>query len=191
MTQPSAASSKSSDRERPADEASQIRSLVRDVADYPKPGIVFKDITPVLGDASAFACSTRLMAAPFRSAGITHVIAIESRGFIFGGPIAQDLGAGLIPVRKPGKLPSRTTRQDYSLEYGVDALEIHTDACEAGARILIVDDVLATGGTARAAGDLLVRLGARVIGYSFLVELAFLSGRKRLESAIVHAVVSF
>lgn len=172
-------------------ELSRVRSLIRDIPDYPKPGIVFKDITPLLRDANAFATATRLMAAPFQDAGVTQVVAIESRGFLFGGVIAQALRAGLIPVRKPGKLPFDTTRQDYALEYGSDALEIHTDACGPGSRVLIVDDVLATGGTSRAAGDLIRTLGGEVVGYSFLVELSFLSGAQRLEPRTVKSVVTF
>ena len=183
--------SKSSGRASPQEAARRIRPLIRDVPDYPKAGIVFKDITPLLRDGTAFAMSTVAMAAPFESAGVSHVVAIESRGFLFGGPIAQMLGAGLIPVRKPGKLPSRTTRQDYALEYGSDALEVHTDACEPGSRVLVVDDVLATGGTARAAGDLLRSLGAEIVGYAFLIELTFLGGRKRLEGVQVQSVLSF
>lgn len=178
------------DRAEPADVA-RLRALIRDVPDYPKPGIVFKDITPLLRDAKAFATATTLMAKPFRGAGVTQVVAVESRGFLFGGPIAQELGAGLIPVRKPGKLPFDTTRQEYALEYGSDALEIHTDACEPGSRVLIVDDVLATGGTSKAAGDLIRVLGGTVVGYSFLVELSFLSGLKRLEPDAVNAVLRF
>src|SRR5262249_39103889 len=130
--------------------ASQIRNLIRDIPDYPKPGIIFKDITPLLADPPAFAAATRAMAEPFRGDRLTHVVAIESRGFILGGPVAQALGVGFIPVRKPGKLPSATRREEYALEYGTDVLEIHADACTAGARVLIVDDVLATGGTASA-----------------------------------------
>ena len=169
----------------------RLRSLIRDIPDYPKPGIVFKDITPLLRDADAFAAATHNMATPFRDAGVTHVVAIESRGFLFAGPIAQALMAGLIPVRKPGKLPFKTTRQEYALEYGSDALEMHTDACEPGSRVLIVDDVLATGGTAKAAGDLVRAQGGEVVGYSFLVELAFLGGSGRLEPGRVSAVLRF
>jgi adenine phosphoribosyltransferase len=129
------------------------------------------------------------MAAPFRDAGITHVAAVESRGFVFGAPVAQRLGAALIPVRKPGKLPSRVERHEFALEYGVDVLEIHADACRHGAVVLVVDDVLATGGTARAAAALVERLGASVAGYSFLAELAALGGRAALgEDAPVRSV---
>src|ERR1043165_3246840 len=126
------------------------RSLIRDIPDYPKPGIMFKDITPLLADPEAFVHATDAMAAPFADAGITHVVAIESRGFILGGPVAQRLGAGFVPVRKPGKLPAATRRETYELEYGTDTLEIHADAASPPAKVLILDDVLATGGTADA-----------------------------------------
>ena len=139
----------------PADHAleSRLRRAIRDIPDYPKPGIVFKDITPLLGDPQLFADACRAMAAPYRDGAVTHVAAIESRGFLFGGPVAQLLGAGVAPVRKRGKLPYRAEREDYALEYGVDSLEMHVDALPTGARVLVVDDVLATGGTAAAASD--------------------------------------
>jgi adenine phosphoribosyltransferase len=146
----------------------KLRTLIRDIPDYPKPGIVFKDITPLLADPEAFAMTTEAMAAPFVDDGITHVVAIESRGFILGGPIAQQLDAGFIPVRKPGKLPARTLRETYELEYGTDTLEIHADAWAPPSRVLIIDDVLATGGTADAARRLVESLGASVVGFSFL-----------------------
>lgn len=171
--------------------ADEIRAGIRDVPDFPKPGIVFKDITPVLADGRLFRAATELMAEPYRDAGITLVAAIESRGFILGGPVAQRLGAGLIPIRKPGKLPSRTERMEYALEYGTDALEVHADACGAEARVLIVDDVLATGGTARAAGELVERLGASVAGFSFLLELSFLRGAEVLSGRRRASVVTF
>lgn len=168
-----------------------LRSFIRDVPDFPKPGIVFKDITPLLLDAAAFAQAVEGMAEPFRRAGISKVVAIESRGFLFGGPIAVRLGAGLVPVRKPGKLPAARGRVEYELEYGTDALEMHSDALEAGDRVLVVDDVLATGGTARAAGDLVRGHGAALEGFSFLVDLAFLGGRARLEGARVEALLRY
>lgn len=168
-----------------------IRRAIREIPDYPKPGISFKDITPLLGDAQLFGATCALLADPYRDLGITHVISIESRGFLFGGPVAVALGAGLIPVRKPGKLPFETTREEYALEYGTDALEVHVDALGDGARVLVADDVLATGGTAAAATRLVRRLGGDVVGSTFLIELAFLGGRERLpgqrvESAIVY-----
>src|SRR5205085_160718 len=131
-----------------------IRAAIRDVPDFPKPGIMFKDITPLLADPALFRRTTAAMAEPFRNSGITHVVSIESRGFLLGAPVAQHLNAGLIPVRKPGKLPSKTASVQYALEYGTDALEIHADACDHSARVLIVDDVLATGGTAKATAEL-------------------------------------
>ena len=170
--------------------AREIAALIRDVPDYPKPGIVFKDITPLLANAVAFAAATRAMAEPFANAGVTHVVAIESRGFILGGPVAQRLGAGFVPVRKPGKLPSRTRREQYELEYGVDAVEIHADATDGEARVLIVDDVLATGGTASATCRLVESLGTMVIGFSFLIALSFLPGIERLSSRPVHTLIT-
>jgi adenine phosphoribosyltransferase len=169
----------------------RIRGLIRDIRDYPKPGIVFKDITPVLADARTFAEATRAMTAPYEGSRVSHVVAIESRGFILGGPIAQQLAAGFIPVRKPGKLPSETRRQEYALEYGTDALEIHADAFAHGARVLIVDDVLATGGTADATRQLVESLGATVVGFSFLIALSFLPGLERLAGRRVEALVSY
>src|ERR1700743_3736848 len=157
----------------------RVRRLIRDIPDYPQPGIIFKDITPLLGDARAFAAATDAMAAPFEELGISHVVAIESRGFILGGPVARALRAGFVPVRKPGKLPSQVRREEFELEYGTDALEIHADACGEGARVLIVDDVLATGGTAHATCKLVEALGATVVGFSFLIMLSFLPGADR------------
>ena len=174
-----------------ADLAEQARRLIRDIPDYPKPGIVFKDITPLLGDGGVFAAVTDAMAEPFAALGATHVVAIESRGFIFGGPIARQLFAGFVPVRKPGKLPSQRRREEYALEYGTDVLEIHADAVDQSSRVLIVDDVLATGGTAAATCRLVESLGATVIGLSFLVALSFLPGLARLETRFVHSVVTY
>ncbi|HLT45286.1 MAG TPA: adenine phosphoribosyltransferase [Luteimonas sp.] len=151
--------------------------LIRDVRDFPKPGIVFKDITPVLADADAFAAAIAALAEPWRDAPPDAVAGIESRGFILGATLAHALGCGFVPVRKPGKLPARTLAQDYALEYGHDRLEIHADALAPGARVLVLDDVLATGGTLRAATALLRRQGARVCGADVLVELAQLQGR--------------
>jgi len=169
----------------------RVKQLIRDVPDYPKPGIIFKDITPLLGDARAFADATDAMAAPFINAGITHVVAIESRGFILGGPVARALGAGFVPVRKPGKLPADVRREEYELEYGTDALEIHADACDSHAQVLIVDDVLATGGTAAATCKLVESLGARVVGCSFLITLSFLPGATRLAGRQIVRVVAY
>jgi adenine phosphoribosyltransferase len=160
--------------------AARIARAVRDVPDFPKPGIQFKDITPLLADPVLLRDVVRAMQAPFATAGITHVVAMESRGFLFGVPMALSLGAAFVPVRKPGKLPWKTAREGYALEYGDDALEIHTDALVPGARVLLVDDVLATGGTAAAAARLVERQGGVVAGLSVLMELAFLRGRDAL-----------
>ena len=173
------------------DLAPRVSAAIRDVPDFPKPGIVFKDITPMLLDAALFREATDALAAPFSDDGITKVVAIESRGFILGGPVAQTLGAGFVPFRKPGKLPHLVERVEYALEYGLDALECHRDALGQGQRVLIVDDVLATGGTAAAACSLVEALGATVRGCSFLVELAFLRGRGRLEGKRIERLVQY
>jgi len=169
----------------------RVKSLVRDIPDYPKPGILFKDITPLLADSSAFAAATDSMADAFANAEISHIVAIESRGFILGGPVAQRLRAGFIPVRKPGKLPFTTRNERYELEYGTDVLEIHADACGVGSRVLIVDDVLATGGTADATRRLVESLGATVVGFSFLIALSFLPGQQRLAASRVNTLAVY
>jgi adenine phosphoribosyltransferase len=161
-----------------------LRGLIRDVPDFPKPGIVFKDITPLLGDARALASAVEAMAAPWLGAGIARVAGIESRGFLLGPPVALRLGCGFAPLRKPGRLPWKALRQEYGLEYGRDTLEIHEDAARPGEKVLVVDDVLATGGTAAAALALLHRLGADPVGCAFLIELAFLGGARRLDSGV-------
>jgi len=166
-----------------------LARYIRDVPDYPKPGIVFKDITPLLGDPTAFAAACERMAAPYKDRSVTHVVAIESRGFLFGAPIALALGAGLVPMRKAGKLPHTTTGISYDLEYGTDRLEVHTDALTDRSRVVLVDDVLATGGTAAAACDLIESLGARVVGCSFLMRLGFLNGLERLGGRDVSSVL--
>ena len=168
-----------------------LRSVVRDVPDFPRPGILFKDITPLLGNAVLFARATDAMADAFRGEGIGYVAAIESRGFLLGGPVARSLGAGLIPIRKRGKLPYRTSSVEYALEYGTDHLEIHVDACAPGARVLVVDDVLATGGTAAAACSLLEGVGATVAGCCFLLSLEFLAGEGKLGGRQVRSVLKF
>lgn len=168
-----------------------LKRAIRDVKDFPKPGIVFKDVTPVLLDAKLFGKTVELMAEPYKGARITRVVAIESRGFLFGAPIALELGAGLVPIRKPGKLPAATQRVEYALEYGTDALEMHHDAVRADDRVLVVDDVLATGGTANAAAQLVAGTGAAVVGFSFLVELDFLKGRQRLQGRRVEALLHY
>lgn len=157
-----------------------LAALVRDIADFPQAGITFKDITPLLADAAALAHVVDAMAAPYADAGIDKVVGVEARGFILAGPVAVRLNAGFVPVRKPGKLPAEIVRQEYDLEYGTDVLEAHRDALESGETVLVVDDVLATGGTAAATELLLSSLGAKVAGFAFLIELGFLDGRARL-----------
>jgi adenine phosphoribosyltransferase len=169
----------------------ELQHTIRDVHDFPKPGIVFKDVTPVLLDAKLFGQAVRAMAEPYREARITRVVSIESRGFLFGAPLALELGAGLVPIRKPGKLPAPTQRVEYALEYGTDALEMHHDAVQPGDRVLVVDDVLATGGTANAAAQLVGETGAAVAGFSFLIELDFLKGRQRLQGRRVEALLHY
>ena len=168
-----------------------LKGAIRDVPDFPKPGIVFKDITPALSDPRLFRRMTDALAAPFADDGISHVVGVESRGFILGGPVALGLGAGFVPVRKPGKLPYRTTSTEYALEYGTDRLEIHADACAPNARVLVVDDVLATGGTAAATCRLVEALGGVVVGCSFLIELSFLSGRSAVPGRRIEALVTY
>jgi len=169
----------------------ELARFIRDVPDFPKKGILFKDITPLLKDPSAFARAIDALAGRHRDDRIDAVAAVESRGFIFGGALAVHLGAGFIPIRKPGKLPHRTLSETYSLEYGTDSIEIHRDAVKSGDRVLIVDDLLATGGTAGAAASLITRMGAKVVGASFLVELAFLSGRAKLAEIPVFSIISY
>lgn len=168
-----------------------LRRAIRDVPDFPKPGILFKDVTPILLDPRLFGRAVELMATPYRDAAVTRVVSIESRGFLFGAPIALWLGAGLVPIRKPGKLPSVTKRVDYSLEYGTDALEMHDDAIGTGDRVLVVDDVLATGGTAAAAAELVGSTGADLVGFTFLLQLDALRGRDRLPGTRVEALLRY
>ena len=168
-----------------------IRGCIRDVPNFPKPGVLFKDITPLLLDPVLFRRAVELMAAPFQPLGVSRVISIESRGFLLGAPIALALEAGLVPIRKPGKLPAERDRIEYALEYGVDALEMHRDAVGLADRVLIVDDVLATGGTADGAARLVRGQGAAVLGFTFLIELDFLKGRKKLEGERVEALLHY
>jgi adenine phosphoribosyltransferase len=168
--------------------STRVRRTLRAIPDYPKPGILFQDITPVLRDAQLFQAVVADMSDTFRGAGVTHVLGIEARGFILGGAVATALGAGFAPARKPGKLPWERATESYELEYGSDSLEAHRDALSAGNRVLVVDDVLATGGTARAAGQLAKGLGAELIGWSFLLEIGALKGRERLQGAPCHTV---
>lgn len=169
----------------------QLSDLIRDIPDFPKKGILFKDISPLLANNRALALTTDSLAAPFTHLHIDHVVALESRGFLFGTNLAEKLGAGFVPVRKPGKLPAKTISQNYELEYGVDSLEIHSDAIKKGESVLIHDDVIATGGSALAAKQLVERLGAQVIGYSFIIELEFLKGREKLASNYFHSIIKY
>ncbi|MFT3917665.1 MAG: adenine phosphoribosyltransferase [Anaeromyxobacteraceae bacterium] len=168
-----------------------VRAAIRDVPDFPKPGIVFKDITPVLSDAKLFRHVIDTLAAHWKDARISKVIGIESRGFLFAAPLAYALGAGLTIARKPGKLPWNVIRETYALEYGENSLELHVDAVGPGERVLIVDDVLATGGTADAVGRLVARQGAEVVAFSFLVELSFLHGARKIGPNRVHALLTY
>ena len=162
---------------------SRLKARIRSVPDFPEPGVLFRDITPLLADHGAFGEAIAAMASPFAGSRIDAVAVIESRGFLFGAGVGERLSAGLVPLRKPGKLPAATLAEDYALEYGRASLEVHTDALAAGRRVLIVDDVLATGGTAAAAFHLCRQLGAEVMGFSFLLALPPLGGLARLEAA--------
>ena len=168
-----------------------LRALIRDIPDFPSAGILFKDITPLLLDHVAVRRAVDELADWSRPRDVDFVVAAEARGFILGAPLALALDAGFVPARKPGKLPSETVSAEYILEYGVDALEMHADAIAHGARVLIHDDLLATGGTAKALAELVEELGASVVGFAFLVELEFLEGRRRLDGYDVHALVSY
>ena len=172
-------------------DADRLRSLVRDVPDFPEPGIVFKDLTPMLASATGLLEATEGLAGLFEHAGADAVVAIDARGFLFGAPVAQHLGVGLVPVRKPGKLPWETHLEEYALEYGTDGLEIHRDGLAAGAKALVIDDVLATGGTAAAAVRLVERSGATVAGIGLVIELGFLDGRARLPGHDVRALLTY
>jgi len=168
-----------------------LKDKIRSVPDFPKAGILFYDITTLLQDADGFHAAIDSLALPFTDQGIDLVVGIESRGFIFGAAVADRIGAGFSPVRKPGKLPSACVRTTYDLEYGSDTLEMHEDAVTRGQRVLIVDDLLATGGTARATTDMVKRLGGRVHALAFLIELVALNGRARLEGEHVHSVLKY
>lgn len=168
----------------------QIESLVRAIPDFPIPGILFRDITPLLKDAKGFKAAVDLFVDKYKGQEIDYIVAVEARGYMLGAPLAYMIGAGFVPVRKPGKLPGTKFTEEYALEYGTNSLEIHDDAIGHGQRVLVVDDLLATGGTAAATARLLERLGADVIGFAFLIELSFLDGRSTLE-ALGHEVTSF
>ena len=169
----------------------QLKDMIRHVPDFPKAGILFYDITTLMQDPVGFRSAIDSLALPFTGQDIAIVVGIESRGFIFGAAVADRIGAGFTPVRKKGKLPSRTVRATYDLEYGSDCLEMHDDGVRPGQRVLIVDDLLATGGTARATTDLVKGLGAEVYGLSFLIELAALNGRSKLPGENIHAVLKY
>ena len=168
-----------------------LKTRIRHVPDFPKAGILFYDITTLLQDAAGFRMAIDSLAIPFKDRGIDVVVGIESRGFIFGAAVADRLGTGFAPVRKPGKLPSKTVRASYALEYGTDALEMHHDAVRDGQRVLIVDDLLATGGTARATADLVTGLGGQIHALAFLIELTALEGRTRLGDHAIHTVLKY
>lgn len=172
-------------------EAAWLDTFIRSIPDYPQPGILFRDITPLLQNADALRYVTDTMAARYRPARIDQVVGIESRGFIFGTPLAYLLGTGFVPVRKKGKLPASTIEQTYSLEYGTATLEVHTDAIKPGQRILIVDDLLATGGTTEGTVKLVERLGGEVVSLAFLIELAALRGRERLSGRDVFSLLTY
>lgn len=168
-----------------------LAGYVRDIPDFPKPGVTFKDITPLLADHAAFASMIDRLAEAFRGRPIHRVLGIEARGFIVAAPVAYKFGAGFTPVRKAGKLPWKVEQEEYVLEYGTDLLEIHVDAVAPGERVLIIDDVLATGGTAAATARLVERLGAEVIGFGFIMELAFLKGREKLEGRDIVSLLTY
>ncbi|HLG00823.1 MAG TPA: adenine phosphoribosyltransferase [Acidimicrobiia bacterium] len=168
-----------------------LRSLIHDIPDFPKPGIVFRDITPLLADPTAFRAVIGEMAGRRLGSGVDKVLGVEARGFILAAPVALALDAGFVPIRKPGKLPSAIESEEYELEYGTDLLEIHRDAVSPGERVLIVDDVIATGGTAAAAVRLAERLGGRVVGVSVVIELGFLGGRAKLEGHDVVSLITY
>jgi adenine phosphoribosyltransferase len=168
-----------------------LKTKIRHVPDFPKPGILFYDITTLLNDRHGFRDTIEALSSPYLGTGIEQVVGIESRGFILGAAVASALGAGFVPIRKPGKLPARCFREEYVLEYGTDGLEIHEDAVHAGQRVLIVDDVLATGGTAKAAAGLIRRIGGELVGLSFLIELNFLNGRDKLAGEEVYSVLQY
>ncbi len=171
--------------------ALDLTAYIRDVPDFPKPGIVFKDITPLLKDPDALTSAVQALAEPYRDANLASVAAVESRGFIFAAAVACELGCGFVPLRKPDKLPAETTSATYQLEYGTDTIEVHVDAIHPGDRVAIIDDVIATGGTAAAAVELVNGLGGNLVGISFLIDLAFLGGTAKLGDYPIHSVITY
>jgi adenine phosphoribosyltransferase len=169
----------------------ELKNYIRDVADFPKPGIIFKDITPLLGNAKAFEAMIDQFAARYRDKGITKVCGIESRGFILGAALALKLGTGFVPVRKAGKLPHETLKREYSLEYGKDAVEIHKDSVASGEKVVLIDDLMATGGTALATLELLEELGAEIVEVAFAIELEFLNGREKFAGKKVFSLLKY
>ena len=174
-----------------AHERMDLARHIRDIPDWPKKGILFRDITPLLADPQAFPATIDALCAPFQEAGVEYVAAVEARGFIFGAAVAARLGAGFIPIRKKGKLPWKTESASYELEYGVDIIEMHRDDIPRGAKVLMVDDLLATGGTMQAACELIEKVGAEVVAIAFVIELTELQGRQRLKPHSVHALISY
>ena len=168
-----------------------LAKYIRDIPDWPKPGVLFKDITTLLKEPEAFREAVDRLAEPFKDKNIDLVVSIEARGFIFGGALAYKLGAGFVPARKPGKLPAETIKEEYALEYGTDALEIHKDAIKPGQKVLLFDDVLATGGTLSAAARLIERLGGEIVGIALLIDLTFLKGREKLKKYEVHSLIEY
>ena len=174
-----------------SDVAEELREYIRDVRDFPKPGILFRDLTPLLGNADALRKAVKAIADPFRDARIDCVLGTEARGFIFGTAVALELGAGFVPARKPGKLPYETVDVTYDLEYGTDTVQMHTDGVQPGQRVLVVDDLIATGGTAAATAELARRSGGEVVACAFLIELKALDGRATLGVDRVHSVLTY
>ena len=174
-----------------SDESINLRGFVRDIPDFPSPGIIFRDITPLLLDPRALDAAVNRLTQFARDLDIDYVVAAEARGFILGGALARSLHAGFVPARKRGKLPHNVVSSEYALEYGIDALEVHADALAGGARVLIHDDLLATGGTAAALADIVTRLGGEIVACAFLVELGFLHGRRRLEAHPVYSLITY
>ncbi len=168
-----------------------LKAYIRDIPDFPKPGILFRDITPLLADRRALAAAIEQLAYPYKDRAVDVVVAVEARGFIFGAAVARELNAGFVPVRKKGKLPWRTTSVSYGLEYGTDTIEMHTDALQPGKKVLMIDDLLATGGTMAASCQLAEKLGAKIVGLTFLVELTALGGREKLKKYPIHSVIQY